>query len=52
MTIAGQFDHLEEHEKINKLKDQIKDLRLVNRGHKKLVGDLYKEMDRLKKIWL
>ena len=49
MTIAGQFDHLEEHEKINKLKDQIKDLRLVNRGHKKLVGNLYKEIDRVSK---
>ena len=49
MTIVGQFDQLEEHEKINKLKDQIKNLRLVNKDHKKLVGNLYKEMDRLKK---
>ena len=49
MTIVNQFDQLEEHEKINKLKAQMKDLRLVNREHKKLVGNLYKEMDRLKK---
>ena len=49
MTIAGQFDHLEEHEKINKLKDQIKKLRFVDKDHKKLVGNLYKEIDRLSK---
>ena len=49
MTIVGQFDQLEEHEKINKLKDQIKNLRLVDKGHKKLVGNLYKEIDRLSK---
>ena len=47
MTIVNQFDQLEEHEKINKLKAQMKDLRLVNREHKKLVGNLYKEIDRL-----
>ena len=49
MTIVGQFDRLDEHEKINKLKTEVKDLRKVNREHKKLVGNLYKEMDRLKK---
>ena len=49
MTIVGQFDRLEEHEKINKLKAQIKNLRLVNIEHKKLVGNLYKEIDHLKK---
>ena len=49
MTIVNQFDQLEEHEKINKLKAQMKDLRLVNREHKKLVGNLYKEIDSLRK---
>ena len=49
MTIVNQFDRLDEHEKISKLKAETKDLRLVNREHKKLVGNLYKEMDRLKK---
>ena len=49
MTIVNQFDKLDEHEKINKLKAAIKDLRKVNKSHKKLVGNLYKEMDRLKK---
>ena len=49
MTIVGQFDRLDEHEKINKLKVEIKDLRKVNKSHQKLVGNLYKEMDRLKK---
>jgi regulator of replication initiation timing len=49
MTIVGMFDQLEEHEKINKLKVEIKDLKKVNREHKKLVGNLYKETDRLKK---
>ena len=49
MTHVGQFDQLEEHEKINKLKDQIKKLTLVNKDHKKLVGNLYKEIDRLSK---
>ena len=49
MTIVGQFDHLDDHEKINKLKVQIKDLRKVNRSHQKLVGNLYKEIDLLKK---
>jgi len=49
MTIVGQFDQLEEHEKISRLKAQMKDLKLVNREHKKLVGNLYKEMDRLKR---
>ena len=49
MTIVNQFDQLEDHEKINKLKAQMKDLRLVNRDHKKLVGNLYKEIDRLAK---
>ena len=49
MTIVGQFDKLDEHEKINKLKVEIKDLRKVNKSHLKLVGYLYKEMDLLKK---
>ena len=49
MTIVGQFDRLDEHEKINKLKVEIKDLRKVNKSHQKLVGNLYKEMDLLKK---
>ena len=49
MTIVGQFDKLDEHEKINKLKVEIKDLRNVNKSHQKLVGNLYKEMDLLKK---
>ena len=49
MTVVGQFDQLDEFEKINKLKAQIKDLRLVNREHKKLVGNLYKDIDSLKK---
>ena len=49
MTIVGQFDRLDEHEKINRLKAQMKDLRLINIEHKKLVGNLYKEMDRLKR---
>ena len=49
MTIVGQFEHLDDHEKINKLKVQIKDLRKVNRSHQKLVGNLYKEIDLLKK---
>ena len=49
MTIVGQFDYLDDHEKINKLKVQIKDLRKVNRSHQKLVGNLYKEIDLLKK---
>ena len=49
MTIIGQFDQLEEHEKINKLKAEIKNLRSVSKDHKKLVGNLYKEIDRLSK---
>ena len=49
MTIVGQFDQLEEHEKINKLKAQIKELKVVSKDHKKLVGNLYKEIDRLSK---
>ena len=49
MTIVGQFDRLDEHEKINKLKDQIKKLKLISKDHKKLVGNLYKEIDRLSK---
>ena len=49
MTIVGQFDQLEEHEKINKLKNQIKELKAVSKDHKKLVGNLYKEIDRLSK---
>ena len=49
MTIVGQFDQLEEHEKINKLKVEIKDLRKINKSHQKLVGHLYKEIDLLKK---
>ena len=46
---TGMFEHLDEHEKINKLKDQIKNLRIVNKDHKKLVGKLYEEVDRLSK---
>jgi len=34
---------------ISKLKAETKDLRKVNKSHQKLVGNLYKEMDRLKK---
>ena len=49
MTIVGQFDQLEDHEKINKLKAQIKELKVVSKDHKKLVGNLYKEIDRLSK---
>ena len=49
MTIVGQFDRLDEHEKISKLKAETKDLRKVNKSHQKLVGNLYKEMDKLKK---
>ena len=49
MTIVGQFDRLDEHEKINKLKTQIKELKVVSKDHKKLVGNLYKEIDRLSK---
>ena len=48
-THTGMFDHLDEHEKINKLKDQIKNLRTINKEHKILVGKLYKEVDRLSK---
>lgn len=48
-THSGMFDQLDEHEKINKLKDEIKNLRIVNKEHKKLVGKLYKEHDRLAK---
>ena len=49
MTIVGQFDQLEEYEKINKLKAEIKDCRKVSSEHKKLVGNLYKEINLLKK---
>ena len=35
MTIVNQFDQLEEHEKINKLKVEIKDLRKINKSHQK-----------------
>ena len=48
-TNAGMFDHLDEHEKINKLKGEIKRLKIVSKDHKKLVGNLYKEIDRFKK---
>tara|TARA_R100000963_G_C4554826_1_gene46194 strand:+ start:306 stop:542 length:237 start_codon:yes stop_codon:yes gene_type:complete len=48
-TNAGMFDHLDEHEKINKLKGEIKRLKIVSKEHKKLVGKLYKETDHLKK---
>ena len=40
MTHVGMFDHLDEHEKINKLKTQIKELKVVSKDHKKLVGNL------------
>ena len=49
MTIVGQFDRLDEHEKINRLKNQIKELKVVSKEHKKLVGNLYKEIDHLAK---
>ena len=49
MTIVGQFDHLDDNEKINKLKVQIKDLRKVNRSHQKLVGNLYNRDRFIKK---
>jgi len=49
MTIVGQFDLLENGEKIKKLRSEIKDCRKVNRSHQKLVGNLYKEIDRLSK---
>ena len=49
MTIVGQFDRLDEHEKIDKLKNRIKELKVVSKDHKKLVGNLYKEIDRLSK---
>ena len=48
-TNAGMFDHLDEHEKINKLKDQIKNLKQISKDHKILVGKQYKEIDRLSK---
>ena len=49
ITHVGMFDQLDEHEKINKLKDQIKKLKIISKDHKKLVGELYKETDYLKK---
>ena len=48
-TNVGIFDQLDEHEKINKLKAEIKNLKLMSKEHKKLVGNLYKEIDRLRK---
>jgi len=48
-THSGMFDHLDEHEKINKLKAEIKNLKLMSKEHKKLVGKLYKETDWLRK---
>ena len=49
ITHVGMFDQLDEHEKINKLKGEIKRLKIVSKEHKKLVGKLYKETDYLKK---
>ena len=49
ITHVGMFDQLDEHEKINKLKAEIKRLKIVSKDHKKLVGNLYKEIDRLAK---
>ena len=48
-THSGMFDHLDEHEKINKLKAEIKNLKQMSKEHKKLVGKLYKETDWLRK---
>tara|TARA_R110002020_G_scaffold158396_1_gene341565 strand:- start:1670 stop:1909 length:240 start_codon:yes stop_codon:yes gene_type:complete len=48
-TNAGMFDRLDEHEKINKLKAEVKRLKIISKDHKKLVGNLYKEIDRLTK---
>jgi len=49
ITHVGMFDQLDEHEKINQLKGEIKRLKIVSKEHKKLVGKLYKETDYLKK---
>ena len=49
ITHVGMFDQLDEHEKINKLKAEIKRLKIISKDHKKLVGNLYKEIDRLAK---
>jgi regulator of replication initiation timing len=43
------FDRLDEHEKINKLKAEVKKLKAISKEHKKLVGKQYKEIDRLAK---
>jgi len=48
-TNVGIFDQLDDHEKINKLKDQIKKLKMISKEHEKLVGKLYKETDTLRK---
>ena len=49
ITHVGMFDQLDEHEKINKLKAEVKRLKTISKDHKKLVGNLYKEIDRLAK---
>ena len=46
---TGMFEHLDEHEKINKLKAEIKRLKEISKEHKKLVGKLYKETEWLRK---
>ena len=43
------FDRLDEHEKINTLKAEVKKLKAISKEHKKLVGKQYKEIDRLAK---
>jgi len=48
-TNVGMFDQLDEHEKINKLKAEIKNLKKISKEHKILVGKQYKEIDRLSK---
>jgi len=46
---TGMFEHLDEHEKINKLKAEIKRLKEISKEHKLLVGKLYKETEWLRK---
>ena len=35
ITYVGMFDQLDEHEKINKLKAEIKRLKIVSKDHKR-----------------
>ena len=48
-TDTSIFDRLDEHEKINTLKAEVKKLKAISKEHKKLVGKQYKEIDRLAK---